>query len=59
MHNADMICGYARASTDGQSVDARVGQRTPTGRAQVFCEKATGAKTEAKTDPSRLHRAPG
>ena len=41
-----MIYGYARVSTDGQSVDAQVRQLTKAGCAKVFRETASGAKTE-------------
>jgi DNA invertase Pin-like site-specific DNA recombinase len=40
-----MIYGYARVSTDGQSVDAQVRQLTKAGCAKVFRETASGAKT--------------
>jgi DNA invertase Pin-like site-specific DNA recombinase len=41
-----MIYGYARVSTDGQSVDAQVKQLRAAGAAKVFRETASGAKTE-------------
>jgi DNA invertase Pin-like site-specific DNA recombinase len=41
-----MIYGYARVSTDGQSVDAQVRQLTKAGCKKVFREVASGAKTE-------------
>lgn len=41
-----MICGYARVSTDGQSVDAQVKQLTAAGAAKVFREVVSGAKTD-------------
>jgi DNA invertase Pin-like site-specific DNA recombinase len=41
-----MIYGYARVSTDGQSVDAQVRQLTKAGCAKVFREVASGAKTD-------------
>jgi DNA invertase Pin-like site-specific DNA recombinase len=41
-----MKYGYARVSTDGQSVDAQVRQLTKAGRKQVFREVASGAKTD-------------
>lgn len=41
-----MIYGYARASTDGQSVDAQVRQLTKAGCKKVFREVASGAKTD-------------
>src|ERR1019366_8330330 len=41
-----MIYGYARVSTDGQSVDAQVRQLSKAGCKKVFREVASGAKTE-------------
>ncbi len=41
-----MKYGYARVSTDGQSVDAQVRQLTKAGCAKVFRETASGAKTD-------------
>ena len=41
-----MIYGYARVSTDGQSVDAQVRQLTKAGCKKVFREMASGAKTD-------------
>ena len=41
-----MIYGYARVSTDGQSVQAQVGQLTQAGCKRVFREVASGAKTD-------------
>ncbi len=38
--------GYARVSTDGQSVDAQVRQLTKAGCKKVFREVASGAKTD-------------
>jgi DNA invertase Pin-like site-specific DNA recombinase len=48
-----MIYGYARVSTDGQSVDAQVRQLAKSGCAKVFRETASGAKT----DRTQLRRA--
>ena len=48
-----MIYGYARVSTDGQSVDAQVRALRAAGARQVFREVASGAKT----DRSQLRRA--
>jgi DNA invertase Pin-like site-specific DNA recombinase len=50
-----MIYGYARGSTDGQSVAAQVEALTAAGAAQVFKEVASGAKT----DRAQLHRLLG
>src|ERR1700712_4091770 len=41
-----MIYGYARVSTDGQSVDAQVRQLTKAGCKKVFRETASGTKTD-------------
>jgi DNA invertase Pin-like site-specific DNA recombinase len=40
-----MIYGYARVSTDGQSVEAQVEQLTRAGATKVFREKVSGAIT--------------
>jgi DNA invertase Pin-like site-specific DNA recombinase len=48
-----MIYGYARVSTDGQSVDAQVRQLRAADARQVFREVASGAKT----DRAQLRRA--
>src|SRR5712671_5978036 len=48
-----MRFGYARVSTDGQSVEAQVRQLTRAGCKKVFREIASGAKT----DRSQLRRA--
>ena len=50
-----MIYGYARVSTDGQSVDAQVRQLRAAGARQVFRETASGAKT----DRAQLRRVLG
>jgi DNA invertase Pin-like site-specific DNA recombinase len=41
-----MKYGYARVSTDGQSVDAQVRQLTKAGCREVFRETASGAKAD-------------
>ena len=41
-----MIYGYARVSTDGQSIEAQVRQLTKAGCKKVFREVASGAKTD-------------
>jgi DNA invertase Pin-like site-specific DNA recombinase len=48
-----MKFGYARVSTDGQSIDAQVRQLTKAGCKKVFREVASGAKT----DRSQLRKA--
>lgn len=41
-----MIYGYARISTDGQSVAAQVAELTEAGCARIFNETASGARTD-------------
>jgi DNA invertase Pin-like site-specific DNA recombinase len=41
-----MIYGYARVSTDRQSIDAQVRQLRAAGAATVFPEVASGAKAD-------------
>ena len=41
-----MVYGYARVSTDGQSVEGQVRQLRAAGAAKVFRETASGAKTD-------------
>ena len=48
-----MIYGYARVSTDGQSVAAQVKQLEDAGAEKVFRETASGAKS----DRAQLQRA--
>jgi DNA invertase Pin-like site-specific DNA recombinase len=48
-----MIYGYARISTDGQSVGAQVAGLRAAGAGKVFREVASGAKT----DRAQLRRA--
>src|SRR5579883_1320517 len=43
-----MIYGYARVSTDGQSVDAQVKQLRAAGAGHVFRETASGAKSDRR-----------
>ncbi|MBI1208504.1 MAG: recombinase family protein [Azospirillum sp.] len=40
------VYGYARVSTDGQSVEAQIAALTAAGAAKVFQEVASGAKTD-------------
>jgi DNA invertase Pin-like site-specific DNA recombinase len=53
MHNGGVIYGYARVSTDGQSVVADVAQRRVIRSAMVF----RGVESGAKTTTRRLQRA--
>jgi DNA invertase Pin-like site-specific DNA recombinase len=48
-----MIYGYARVSTDGQSVEAQIAALTSGGAEKIFREVASGAKT----DRAQLRRA--
>lgn len=41
-----MIYGYARVSTDGQTLDAQLEQLTTAGAEKVFAETASGAKSD-------------
>jgi len=41
-----MMCGYARVSTDGQSVAVQEGQLTGAGCKKVFREKITGTTAD-------------
>jgi DNA invertase Pin-like site-specific DNA recombinase len=43
-----MIVGYARVSTDGQTLDAQQGALAAAGAEKVFAEKVSGAVTERK-----------
>jgi hypothetical protein len=43
-----MIIGYARVSTDGQTLDAQHAALTAAGADKVFAEKVSGAMTDRK-----------
>ena len=49
-----MIFGYARVSTDGQSVDAQVKALRAAGAEKIFRETASGAKTDRASFGARL-----
>ncbi len=46
VHNGGMIYGYARVSSDGQSVDAQVRQLEAAGCAKVYRETASGTASD-------------
>jgi DNA invertase Pin-like site-specific DNA recombinase len=43
-----MIVGYARVSTDGQTLDAQYSTLKAAGATQIYSEKISGAVTERK-----------
>ena len=43
-----MIVGYARVSTDGQSLEAQHATLTAAGAEKVFAEKISGVQTNRK-----------
>jgi len=49
-----MIYGYARVSTDGQSIEAQITALTAAGAEKVFREVASGAKTDRTQLPGAL-----
>ncbi len=53
VHNKGVKIGYARVSTDGQSVAAQVAELERAGCQEIFQETASGAKT----DRTRLRKA--
>ena len=55
MHKSGMIYGYARVTTDGQTVAAQVVALTAAGARKVFREAASGPRT----DRTQLRRAVG
>ncbi len=46
LHNDGMIYGYARVSTDGQTLDAQREMLTSAGAEKIFAETASGAKSD-------------
>jgi len=51
VQNGAMIFGYARVSTDGQSINAQVAALRKHGAGKVFREVASGAKTDLGAAP--------
>ena len=43
-----MIIGYARVSTDGQTLDSQIEHLSSSGCQKVFAETASGAKTDRR-----------
>jgi DNA invertase Pin-like site-specific DNA recombinase len=41
-----LAIGYARASTDGQTLDAQIGRLAAAGATKIFKEKVSGAKSD-------------
>ena len=55
VHNRGMMYGYARASTDGQSVEAQVAALRAAGAVNVYREVASGAHGEPLTEIARSY----
>ena len=53
-----MLIGYARVSTDGQTLDAQLAALHSAGCERVFSEKISGAKTD-RAALVRALKAPG
>ena len=49
-----MIVGYARVSTDGQTLDAQQATLRAAGADRIFAEKVSGAQTDRKALPKAI-----
>ncbi len=49
------VYGYARVSTDGQTLDAQIAQLKAAGAEKIFCEKVSGARAN-RPELARLMR---
>ena len=56
---AKMIIGYARVSTDGQTLDAQQAALKAAGADRVFAEKVSGAKTDRRALGRAIERPRG
>jgi DNA invertase Pin-like site-specific DNA recombinase len=54
-----MIYGYARVSTDGQTLDAQMAALADAGAKKVFWEKVSGAKADNRPELCRLIKSIG
>jgi DNA invertase Pin-like site-specific DNA recombinase len=52
------VCGYARVSTDGQTLDAQLAQLKAAGVNKIFREKVSGARAD-RAELARLMRSLG